>query len=132
MVIDYYSRFFELESLQKTTPTAIVMVLSQAFARFGIPKFVRSNSGRQFTSAESQTHGDSHTLHQTPISHKATGRLNELFRQSRARYENHWMSPKPYFLTGQRLVRRLLANQATHGTRLHSTVPLHPMQLKSR
>lgn len=52
VVVDYFSRFFELEKLRKTTTQDITRELSEMFAHFGAPAIIRSDNGPQFASAE--------------------------------------------------------------------------------
>ena len=52
IIIDYYSRWIELSSLQKTTSGSIVNNCKSVFSRNGIPELVISDNGPQFTSKE--------------------------------------------------------------------------------
>nr|CAH7737392.1 unnamed protein product [Callosobruchus chinensis] len=52
VVIDYYSRYQDIKFLRTTTATKIINYLNELFARFGIPKSIRSDNGRQFVSEE--------------------------------------------------------------------------------
>ena len=52
VVVDYFSRFFELEQLTSTTSEAVIQKLQAMFARHGIPEIVRSDNGPQYSSAE--------------------------------------------------------------------------------
>jgi len=52
IVVDYYSRYFEVEKLQTTSTTAVVHKLKGIFARHGIPRKVVSDNGPQYSSAE--------------------------------------------------------------------------------
>ena len=52
IVVDYYSRYFEVEKLQTTTTTAVVHKMKGLFARHGIPKKVVSDNGPQYSSVE--------------------------------------------------------------------------------
>ena len=52
VVVDYYSRYFELCKLNGTTTCDIVNELKIVFARFGVPDFLVSDNGPQFASQE--------------------------------------------------------------------------------
>ncbi|XP_062621197.1 uncharacterized protein K02A2.6-like [Saccostrea cucullata] len=52
MVVDYYSRYFEIAKLENTKATCVINHLKSIFARHGIPQYVRSDCGPQYTSAE--------------------------------------------------------------------------------
>lgn len=65
LVTDYYSRFFELLHLTRTTSQDVVYACKSIFARWGIPNMVISDNGPQFASQVftgfSQEYGFSHT-----------------------------------------------------------------------
>ena len=52
MIIDYYSRWIEVSPLQKITSGSIDNNCKSVFFRNGIPEFVISDNGPQFTSKE--------------------------------------------------------------------------------
>ena len=52
IVVDYYSRYFELERMSTTTSSAIVNKLKAIFARHGIPEKLVSDNGPQFPAQE--------------------------------------------------------------------------------
>ena len=51
ITVDYYSNFWELDKLDKTTSTAVIRKLKAHFARYGIPTKLISDNGSQFVSA---------------------------------------------------------------------------------
>jgi transposase InsO family protein len=55
LVVDYYSRYWEIAVLHSTTSTAVINKLRQIFARHGIPETVKSDNGPQYSSAEFDT-----------------------------------------------------------------------------
>lgn len=52
VTVDYYSRYFELDKLNSTTASAIILKLKAAFARHGIPETVVSDNGPQYKCEE--------------------------------------------------------------------------------
>lgn len=66
IVVDYYSRWIEIEHLQTTTSGHVINHMKSLFARWGIPEEVRSDGGPQFVSAEfanfAREYGFLHTL----------------------------------------------------------------------
>ena len=66
IVVDYFSRWIEIEHLRSTTSAQVINHMKSLFARWGIPEEVRSNVGPQFTSAEfadfARHYGFLHTL----------------------------------------------------------------------
>lgn len=52
IVVDYYSRNFELERMSTTTSSVIINMLKAIFARHGIPEKLVSDNGPQFSAQE--------------------------------------------------------------------------------
>ncbi|RXN21320.1 retrotransposon-like family member retr-1 [Labeo rohita] len=52
VVVDYYSRYLDLEKLKSTTATAVILKLKKIFASHGIPEKVISDNGPQFSSKD--------------------------------------------------------------------------------
>lgn len=52
ITVDYFSDYFEIDALPKTTAQAVINKLRSHFARHGIPQEVVSDNGPQFTSEE--------------------------------------------------------------------------------
>lgn len=52
VVIDYYSRFFEIEIMKNIDAAESIKVLKTIFARFGIPFSITADNGPQLQSAE--------------------------------------------------------------------------------
>ena len=55
VVVDYYSRYFEVVILRTTTSAKIIEALTPIFARFGVPYSLRKDNGPQFISEEFHT-----------------------------------------------------------------------------
>lgn len=52
LLVDYYSKFVEVKQMSTTTASALVAVLKDVYARFGIPNEVVSDQGPPFDSTE--------------------------------------------------------------------------------
>ena len=52
VVVDYYSRYFEVVILRSTTSTKAINSLQPIFPRFGVPHTLKTNNGPQFISEE--------------------------------------------------------------------------------
>lgn len=52
VIVDYFSRFVEVEILKKIDSTEIIRKISIIFARFGYPEKIIADNGRQFISEE--------------------------------------------------------------------------------
>ena len=55
VVVNYYSRYYEVVIMHSTTTEKIVEVLSSNFTRFGFPHSLKSDNGPQFLSEDFQT-----------------------------------------------------------------------------
>ena len=55
VIVDYYSRYTDLEHLPNITSSTMVNKMKNSFAHHGIPETVISDNGTQFTSAEFKT-----------------------------------------------------------------------------
>ena len=52
MLVDYYSKFIEVDQLRDTTTTSVIHAIKAQFCRYGIPEKCRSDNGPQFQSQE--------------------------------------------------------------------------------
>ena len=52
VVVDYYSRFYEVAILQSTMTAKVIDCLEETFSRHGIPATLKSDNGPQFVSLE--------------------------------------------------------------------------------
>jgi hypothetical protein len=51
IVVDYYSRYFEIAKLENISSKTVITHFKSIFARHGIPSMVRSDSGSEYASA---------------------------------------------------------------------------------
>lgn len=54
VIVDYYSRYYEVAILRSTTATCVIRAIHHTFARLGIPFSLRTDNGPQFISGEFQ------------------------------------------------------------------------------
>ena len=83
VVVDYFSRYFEVLVLRSTTSAKITESLKQIFARFGVPYTLKTDNGPQLVSEEFEAF-----LAQNGIEHRTTPPLRpqangEVERQNR-------------------------------------------------
>ena len=52
VVVDYYSRYYEVDILRSTVTSKIISSLEEMFARHGLPESLKSDNGPQFIAAE--------------------------------------------------------------------------------
>ena len=55
ITVDYFSNFWEVDKLERTTSKEVIRKMKYHFARYGIPSTVVSDNGPQFTSEEFKT-----------------------------------------------------------------------------
>ncbi|XP_055858008.1 uncharacterized protein K02A2.6-like [Episyrphus balteatus] len=84
VVVDYFSRFVEVEIMTKITTMETIKRLRTIFARFGRPNVITADNGTQFTSTEFKdycTENGIQILHSTPFWPQQNG---EVERQNRS------------------------------------------------
>ena len=67
VVVDYLSRYFEVVILRSTSSTWIIEGLKPIFARFGVPRTLKTDNGPQLVSEEFETF-----LTENGIEHRTT------------------------------------------------------------
>ena len=77
LVVDYYSRFMEVQKLNSTTSTSVITHLKSLSARFGIPAEMVTDNGLQFASNEMKEFSDSYGFWHITTSLKLMGWLRE-------------------------------------------------------
>lgn len=55
IIVDYYSRYFELDRLHSTTSGSVIRKMKAVFARHGVPEKLISDNGPQYSSQEFKT-----------------------------------------------------------------------------
>ena len=62
VVVDYFSRYPEVQKLNSTTSDTVITLLKSIFARFGIPETFVSDNGPQFASQSFKDFADTYTF----------------------------------------------------------------------
>ena len=52
ITVDYFSNFWEIDKLNRTTSNAVIKKIKALFSRYGIPTTVMTDNGPQFTAEE--------------------------------------------------------------------------------
>lgn len=84
VIVDYFSRFIEVEIMTKIDSVETIKRLKVIFARFGIPEKLQADNGRQFTSSEFMSFCETNNIelvHTTPYWPQMNG---EVERQNRS------------------------------------------------
>ena len=78
LVIDYFSHYIEIAKLSNTSSDAIITHLKSMFARHGIPQYVVSNNGPQYSSERfckfAKDYGFINIMSSPKYTHNQTGR----------------------------------------------------------
>ena len=84
VIVDYYSRFYEVEVMQSTTAEKVIDRLADTFSRHGLPATIKSDNGPQFKSSEFREYCEQQGI----IHHKVTAKWaqanGEVERQNRS------------------------------------------------
>lgn len=62
VVVDYYSRFFEVDIMIKITSAKTIKRLKSIFARFGLPISITADNGKQLISEEFKQYCEAHNI----------------------------------------------------------------------
>ena len=83
VLVDYYSRFMEVQKLTSTTSASVIAFLKPMFARYGIPVTLVSDNGPQFSSAEMKEFAEGYGFHHittSPYYPQANGQAERTVR----------------------------------------------------
>ncbi|XP_064475528.1 uncharacterized protein K02A2.6-like [Ornithodoros turicata] len=133
VVVDYFSKFFELSRLKTTTSANVIAKIRPMFARFGVPDVVRSDNGPQFASGEFQrflsTQGIKHVT-SSPHFPQSNGQAERTVQTAKA------LLKKELDVNSALLAHRTTPGSCGHapaellmGRRLQSNVPVNPKSL---
>ena len=82
IIVDYYSRFYEVEVMQSTTTEKIIDRLADTFCRHGLPNTVKSGNGSQFKSNEFREYCEQHSIIHQKVTAKWAQANGEVERQN--------------------------------------------------
>jgi transposase InsO family protein len=92
LIVDYYSKFIEVDELPDMSSKATITALKSQFCRHGIPQVVRSDNGPQYSSSEfrkfclefgiSHRTSSPHTPHSNGAAEKAVQTVKRMWKKS--------------------------------------------------
>ena len=82
VIVDYYSRFYEVEVMQSTTTEKIIDRLADTFCRHGLPNTIKSDNGPQFKSNEFREYCEQHSIIHQKVTAKWAQAKGEVERQN--------------------------------------------------
>ena len=82
VIVDYYSRFYEVEVMQSTTTEKIIDRLADTFCRHGLPNTIKSDNGPQFKSNEFREYCAQHSITRQKVTAKWAQANGEVERQN--------------------------------------------------
>jgi len=137
VVVDYYSRYWEIASLRSTTSRAVIEKLKQIFSRHGIPETVKSDNGPQYSSVEFATFASSWKFTHVTSSPKypqSNGLAEKTVQTAKKMLEKAKRDPKDPYLSLLEQRNTPIANykspaQLSMGRRLRSILPCTTNQL---
>ena len=132
LTVDYYSNFFEVQTLKNTRSRTVIHKLKSIFARHGIPIKVISDGGPQFSSAEFAKFAkdwDFQHVQSSPyypqsngLCEKMVGVVKRLFTKSKSAGTDHFKSLLEYRTTGFKI--GYSPSQLLMGRNLRSVLPV--------
>ena len=84
VIVDYYSRFYEVEIMQSTTAEKVIDCLADTFSRHGLPITIKSDNGPQFRSSEFREYCKQHGITHHKVTAKWAQANGEVERQNRS------------------------------------------------
>ena len=84
VIVDYYSRFYEVEVMQSTTTEKIIDRLADTFCRHGLPNTIKLDNGPQFKSNEFREYCKQHSIIHQKVASKWAQANGEVERQNRS------------------------------------------------
>ena len=83
VIVDYYSRFYEVEIMQSTFTEKVIDPLVDTFCRHGLPVTIKSDNGPQFKSIEFKEYCEQHGITHNKVTAKWAQANGEVERQNR-------------------------------------------------
>ena len=84
VIVDYYSRFYEVEVMKSTTTEKIIDRLADTFCRHGLPNTIKSDNGPQFKSNEFREYCGQHGIIHQKVTAKWAQANGEVERNNRS------------------------------------------------
>ena len=84
VIVDYYSRFYEVEVMQSTTTEKVIDRLADTFCRHGLPNTIKSDNGPQLKSNEFREYCEQHGIIHQKVTAKWAQANGEVERQNRS------------------------------------------------
>ena len=84
VVVDYYSRYYEVDILRSTVTSKIISSLEEMFARHGLPESLKSDNGPQFIAAEFAEYMEQQGIRHHRVTAKWPQANGEVERQNRS------------------------------------------------
>lgn len=125
VVVDYYSRFVEVEIMSKIDSKETIIRLKTIFARFGVPMSIRHDNGPQFDSAEFQNYLREYNIKTVPSIPYWPQMNGEVERQNRSMLKGLKISQEKGTNWKMELLNYLLMYRSTK----HSTTGKSPGEL---
>ena len=82
VVVDYYSRFYEIEVMKTTAVEKIIDILEEIFSRHGVPLTIKSDNGPQFRSEKFKEYCEHNGIRHQKVTPKWAQANGEVERQN--------------------------------------------------
>ena len=84
VVVDYFSRFYEIGILHSTTTTCVLNHLDTIFSRHGLPTTIKSDNGPQFVSEQFKDYCDQNNIQHLKVTARYAQANGEVERQNQS------------------------------------------------
>ena len=84
VVVDYYSRFYEVEIMRDTSSERIIEALENMFCRYGLPRSITSDNGPEFLSEVFEKYLSDNDITHTAVTPLHPAANGEVERQNRS------------------------------------------------
>ncbi|KAK3108744.1 hypothetical protein FSP39_014647 [Pinctada imbricata] len=140
IVVDYYSRYFEVIELTSTQSKVIIQKLKSVFARFGIPEKLVSDNGPQYSSAEfakfakdynfQHTTSSPHYAQSNGLAERCVQTAKRILKKAKIDHQDPYLALLAYRTTP--LENGYSPAELLQGRIIRTTVPILPSQLLPR
>lgn len=136
VIVDYYSRFFEVEKLSTQSSSSVIHKMKHTFSRHGIPLKVVSDNGPQYASDEFRQFADAWGFHHVTssplypqsngLAEKTVQTVKRLLEKAKASGEDPYLAILEY--RNSPVDHHVSPAQMLMSRMLRSTVPMTPAQ----